>query len=678
MIRRLLNTLFYFNLLIAWAFSYQASAQTITNCQAAAATSEDGHHAVWLNKYAADGTAASFVFDNQGGVLEENAVSGTAHLEALIYNTKDPGDKWIIDLNLSNRMNWDQWSALGRGYKDEQNLAGDNYKDWSYYILDTGVASTLTGAGKNNGKVITLAHNPVNYYYGFQVGDAANSKNANYGLSGWFLYSLDGADPINGDFNLDLSGCENDPLPEECNDCFSTNVLKVEEKDNCINYSIEVLQDGTCEHALSHFTVGIPCGTVSNVSNSEDWAIETGQDPTTDLYGFKIDDIKNFGESSSPQSFTVDFTVCTDDAACKETLDKWSAVVAYKAAQCVNYDTLDIETPPVIGGEDPVDFPYTDICLASPVEGRGHALWLNKYDANNKPGRFIFESDPGILKENQDNGTAYYTGTLINKKDSDDGWVIDLWLSDKMNWSEWSALGRDYKDQQNLAGENYKDWSYYIMDLSKTSTLTGIGKNEGKVMTLAHNPTDYKYGFQVGTAANSINSNYGLSGWFLYSSNGANPINGDVNLDLYQCETVEPDPGPEPDPIPTDTVICDVNDFAAYLAVKDISCIGNDDGQMSVQIAGGQGPFSFAWSNGATTQDLKNLAAGAYMVTVTDGAGEALELAGVITEPDPMNISGNITIVTCAGNDNGAIHLTVTGGISPYTYNWSTGATTAN
>ena len=676
MIRRLLNKLFYCNLLIAWAFSYQASAQTLTNCHAAPA--ENAGHAVWLNKYKADGKAASFVYDNQGGVLEENAASGTAHLGGLIYNTKDPNDKWIVNLNLSNKMNWDQWSALGRGYKDEQGLAGDRYKEWSYYILDTSVASSLTGAGKNEGQVISLAHNPVNYYYGFQVGEAANSKNAKYGLSGWFLYSLEGAEPINGDFNLDLS-CGNDPLPEECNDCFSTNVLEVAEADNCVNYSIEVLQDGTCDHALSHFTVAVPCGTVSNITNSAGWAIETGQDPTTDLYGFKIDDIKNFGESNNPQSFTVNFTICTDDAACKETLGDWSAVVAYKAAQCVNYDTLIIEKPPVLGdGEDPIDFPYTDVCVASPFGGNGHAVWLNKYNTDQTQARFVFGSEPGKLKENKANGTAHLDGTIVNQNDPEDGWIIDLWLSDRMGWTEWSALGRDYKDESNLAGDAYKEWSYYIMDLGKTSTLTGIGKNIGKVMTLAHNPTNYHYGFQVGTAANSKNASYGLSGWMLYSLDGAAPINGDFNLDLSQCEVVNPDPDPDPDPIPSDTTICDVNDFAAYLAIKDISCPGNSDGHMSIQITGGQGPFTYSWSNGATTQDLDNLSAGAYLATVTDGEGLALELAGVITEADPLSISGSITTVTCAGNNNGAIYLTVNGGASPYNYSWSNGATSAD
>ena len=53
-------------------------------------------------------------------------------------------------------------------------------------------------------------------------------------------------------------------------ECFYTEVVKAELKDNgCIDYQLKVSYNGDCARALSHYTVAVSCGTISNVSNSE-------------------------------------------------------------------------------------------------------------------------------------------------------------------------------------------------------------------------------------------------------------------------------------------------------------------------------------------------------------------------------------------------------------------------
>ena len=135
-------------------------------------------------------------------------------------------------------------------------------------------------------------------------------------------------------------------------------------------------------------------------------------------------------------------------------------------------------------------------CTTRAAQGAGHAIWLSKYN-DGKNANFYFDHQGGQLVENND-GTAKVYGLLHNKKDPQDQWEVQLWLSDRMSWEEWSALGRDYKDEQNKAGDLYKTWSYYIMDPAKESQLVGKGKNEGTIVPLKHNPINYKYGFQVG------------------------------------------------------------------------------------------------------------------------------------------------------------------------------------
>ena len=164
------------------------------------------NHAVWLSKYTASNSNVNFQFDNNGGELVQFP-DGTATVRGRIVNPNDANDAWSVELNLTDRKDWDQWSALGRSWKGNANKVQDNYKDWSYYLMDAANPSQLLGEGSNAGQTISITHMPANYRYGFQVGQAANDKNRNFGMSGWFFYTNRQGKSVQGDFNLDISTC---------------------------------------------------------------------------------------------------------------------------------------------------------------------------------------------------------------------------------------------------------------------------------------------------------------------------------------------------------------------------------------------------------------------------------------------------------------------------------------
>ena len=108
----------------------------------------------------------------------------------------------------------------------------------------------------------------------------------------------------------------------------------------------------------------------------------------------------------------------------------------------------------------------------------------------------------------------------------------------------------------------------------------------------------------------------------------------------------------------------------------DTSC-GDNNGSAQANVADGIPPYTYAWSNGDSTQTVSGLASGAYGVTVTDSESCSAEQSFTInasTSPAIVLTGSN----TSCGESNGSITSMVSEGIPPYTYAWSSGESTAN
>ncbi len=115
--------------------------------------------------------------------------------------------------------------------------------------------------------------------------------------------------------------------------------------------------------------------------------------------------------------------------------------------------------------------------------------------------------------------------------------------------------------------------------------------------------------------------------------------------------------------------------FATNGAVSDVSCNGGNDGAIDLSVSGGTTPYSYAWGHGPTTEDVSGLTAGSYSVIITDANGCTDNTTFNVTEPLLIAINGTVTDVSCNSGNDGAIDITVSGGIAPYSYIWSHGPT---
>lgn len=104
-----------------------------------------------------------------------------------------------------------------------------------------------------------------------------------------------------------------------------------------------------------------------------------------------------------------------------------------------------------------------------------------------------------------------------------------------------------------------------------------------------------------------------------------------------------------------------------------VSCFGGNDGAATANHSGGQAPYSYQWSTGATTPTITGLVAGNYSVTVTTGNGCTVITSVIVSQPaTPLSVTSSQQNVSCFNGNNGNATVVASGGTGPYYYAWNT------
>jgi gliding motility-associated-like protein len=109
-----------------------------------------------------------------------------------------------------------------------------------------------------------------------------------------------------------------------------------------------------------------------------------------------------------------------------------------------------------------------------------------------------------------------------------------------------------------------------------------------------------------------------------------------------------------------------------------VLCFGGADGTASSTASGGTAPYTYSWMPGNISgQNIANIAAGTYTVTVTDFNGCTVTNTVAVTQPTALALTTGSTNSTC-GNPNGSANVNATGGTGAYTYFWTPGGVTTS
>lgn len=117
--------------------------------------------------------------------------------------------------------------------------------------------------------------------------------------------------------------------------------------------------------------------------------------------------------------------------------------------------------------------------------------------------------------------------------------------------------------------------------------------------------------------------------------------------------------------------IIDANPIIANAAITDVLCFGDCTGEITANPTGGTGPYSISFSDGTIGATASGLCAGTITLSITDATGCTKDTVITINEAPEIIVNSSFSNNATCGLCNGSATVNVTGGVGPYSYDWT-------
>lgn len=184
--------------------------------------------------------------------------------------------------------------------------------------------------------------------------------------------------------------------------------------------------------------------------------------------------------------------------------------------------------------------------------------------------------------------------------------------------------------------------------LSGSSVNSGCGTQTGSasVSVLGGGTSPFSYLWSNGSTTSSVSGlGFGQYGVTLTDANGCTASN---NISVSESNGAA----------------------LSVISTTSVTCFGASSGAVNINVTGATPPYTYAWSNNATTQDISGLMAGSYSVMVTDASGCKSTINAVVPQAAALAVATSVVSAPTCGNFDGKASAIPTGGTSPYTYLW--------
>ena len=231
----------------------------------------------------------------------------------------------------------------------------------------------------------------------------------------------------------------------------------------------------------------------------------------------------------------------------------------------------------------------------------------------------------------------------------------------------WSPSGGNSATASNLSAGTFTVTVIDSLSCSASKSVV-ITQPPPLSLTMSHSNINC-FGASTGNASVAVSG--GTSGyrysWSLSGGNSAIAIN--LSSAIYSVTVTDAN-----NCIASNSVTIFQPSSALSLASThtDVSCNGGLNGTASVAASGGTPGYLYSWSPaGGNSTIAANLAAGTYIVTVTDANNCSSTSSSIITQPSPITVTTSSTNSNCSQTD-GTVSIVASGGFPGYTYSWNT------